>query len=437
MPQPIDKIENIGRYKIISRLGEGGMGVVFKAVDPIIDRVVAIKVAKKILGKGQTESLAAADKNRFLCEARTAGSLVHPNIVLTYDAGIENDLVYIAQEYVDGETLAVNIREGRLLPIKKSLEIIYNTCYALDYIHQKGLVHRDIKPSNIMVNRLGQVKLMDFGLAGDLETMLKGVERKEIVGTVGYMSPEQAAGEMLDARSDIFSLGLVLYELLTGQKAFKGETPYQVMYQIVYGDFTPIETYLPDILLNLKGIIQTCLCREKEFRYPCAADLAEDLLPIIRGNDSEVFSKRDQEKLELLKRLDFFKHFQYSDLQEVLKISTFHTYQKGEVIAEEGIVDNNFYLIVSGRAKVVTASEEKNLIPGEVFGESAALTNMKRVSRVMAQAETVAVVINASLFVNASEPIQLKFFKEFYMTMFSRLVDVNLRLIQTTISNRK
>ena len=208
--------ETIGRYQVLERVGGGAMGTVYRAHDPQIGRTIAIKVLLV-----NDEELRA----RFRQEVRTAGTLTHPNIVAIHDYGEANGLPFIVMEYVEGRTLAEVLRDPTPFPLADKIRLMQQLCAALDYAHARGVVHRDIKPANLMLNRHGEMKVVDFGIAkvndGDL------TRTGSVLGTLTYMSPEQVDGGVIDRRSDVFSVGVVLYELVSTYRAFQGETPSQ------------------------------------------------------------------------------------------------------------------------------------------------------------------------------------------------------------------
>ena len=426
-------IQTLGRYKIVSKLGEGGMGVVYKAVDSFLERTVALKIAK-ISAVGFSEQ----DKKKLeqcLKEARHAAQFIHPNIVIIYDAGIEKDLFYIALEYIDGKGLHEYGRKSGLLPQNRVLEVVYNTCYALDYIHRKGYLHLDIKPSNIMLNKMGEVKLMDFGISRFLREEKKNNDRTKTIGIHGtpyYMSPEQAnSNTLLDHQTDIFALGVVLYELLAGRRPFEGENAYQILYRVVHDDPVDINEYASNISPDLGNIIKKALSKKKKNRFKTAKEFADSLLPIIKGKDSRALDKQDKKKIAYLKRLLFFKHFQYAELMEVIKISSWNVHKGKTWIIKENERDNNVYFIVHGKALLNLKGEVKVLRKGECFGETAVLYNMQRQAAVMADTDCVVLAINANLLKQSKDSIQVKFLKEFYNKKILQLVDANLKLIRT------
>lgn len=255
-----------GRYEIISELGRGAMGTVYLGLDPKINRKVAIKTMD--YSEVEIEELAEV-KSRFFREAQAAGQLAHPNIVAIYDAGEEHDMAYIAMELLNGETLAPYCRPGNLLPLGRTLAIVSEVTAALDYAHGKGVVHRDIKPSNIMLLADGRVKVTDFGIARvvDSTQTRTGI----ILGTPSYMSPEQVAGNNVDGRSDLFSLGAVFFELLTGVKPFKGENISATLYAVTHNAHPRLKAFKSDLPVCCQSIVDKLLAKGRSKRFRNAA----------------------------------------------------------------------------------------------------------------------------------------------------------------------
>ena len=272
MNQPM----NIGRYDVLRVIGRGGMGVVYEALDPKLERHVAIKM---ILGA--TPGLLA----RFDREARSMGSLQHPNIVTIHEFGDQDGSPYLVMEYLVGMSLDTAISSGRPLSLVEKLSICINVCEGLNYAHDRGIIHRDIKPANVMLLDDGNVKIVDFGIARIGDT---GISRTEIVGSLHYMSPEQFQSQPLDRRTDIFSTGVVLYQMLTGTLPFQatgGEAA--VMYQIIHGDPAPLNTFLQDYPPELDAIIAKVLAKNRDVRYLSAHDLAFDLQAVVEKQKHE------------------------------------------------------------------------------------------------------------------------------------------------------
>lgn len=421
------ELEKLGRYKIISVLGKGGMGTVYKASDPVLGREVALKVGKLPVIEKDDDLKQYVAQN--LKEARLAAKFIHPNIAITYDAGFENDRFFMALEYIDGKALSSHARAENLLPGIKVMEYLYNVCYALDYIHKKSYVHLDVKPANIMLNSTGDVKLMDFGISRLLKDTPDGNE--EISGSVFYMSPEQAdPGKKLDHRSDIFSLGVVFYELLTGKRPFTGESPYVIFYKILNEEPEPLTHSIAEIPEELEAIIQKALAKKPEDRFQSAIDLADALLPLIKGHDSAVLKTEDIKKINYLKRLHFFRHFQESDLESVLKLSTWSFHAKETDIIQDKKSDRNIYIIIVGRASAHIGKEIKAMTPGDCFGETSMLFSVQTNAKLITETDCVVMTINANILNQAESELQVKFLKEFYMTKTMQLVQAKLRQIQ-------
>jgi serine/threonine protein kinase len=211
-------ISQLGRYEVLDEIGQGAMGVVYKARDPLIDRVVAIKTINLSMAMDEKEEY----EGRFYQEAKAAGRLNHPNIVTIYDVGKSGNVAYIAMEFLEGRELRDIMNDGALLPVDQVLHIVAQVAQGLAYAHEHDIVHRDVKPSNIMVIRDGHVKITDFGIARMASSSVR-TQTGMVLGSPKYMSPEQVMGKAIDQRSDIFSLGVMLYEMLTGEAPFNGE----------------------------------------------------------------------------------------------------------------------------------------------------------------------------------------------------------------------
>ena len=274
----------LGRYEILAELGRGAMGIVYRARDPIIDRVVALKTIDLAL----TGAALASFEERFFQEARSAGRLNHPNIVTIYDAGKADGVAYIAMEFLEGTSLREILDEQPPLPIARILEIAGQVARGLAYAHEHGVVHRDVKPANVIVLRNRRPKITDFGIARLGETDGVASER---AGSPKYMSPEQIRGDVtLDGRSDLFSLGTVLYEMLAGRPPFSGDDVTEIMRQVL--EHTPpvpsvVDGHVPP---ELDGVVMRMLAKRPEDRYPSARSLFRELLRLeenfkARGTD--------------------------------------------------------------------------------------------------------------------------------------------------------
>jgi eukaryotic-like serine/threonine-protein kinase len=285
-----------GRYEILGELGRGAMGVVYRASDPVIGRTVAVKtirLSEEGTGLSRPELL-----SRFQTEARAAGLLTHPNIVVVYDAGEENGLYFITMELVEGKSLQALLDSGHSFPVSRVLRIMEQTCSALQFAHERNIVHRDIKPANLMLTADDTVKVTDFGTAKILQFGTVQ-QTTHVMGTPSYMSPEQVKGRPVDGRSDIFSLGVLLYEILTGEKPFPGQSITTVIYKIVNEEPIPPHTLNPSIHPGLNDIVMRALAKEPEVRYQSCREMLEDLrnyralVPAERSPDATLVSSRN------------------------------------------------------------------------------------------------------------------------------------------------
>lgn len=265
-------ITHLGRYEIIGELGQGAMGVVYKATDPLIDRVVAIKTISLNLAQEEREEY----EGRFYQEAKAAGRLSHPNIVTIFDVGRTGDIAYIAMEFLQGRELRDILNDSRLLPVDQALDIVAQVAMGLAYAHDHEIVHRDVKPSNIMVSQDGHVKITDFGIARMASSGVR-TQTGMVLGSPKYMSPEQVMGKLADSRSDIFSLGVLLYEVLTGQPPFLGENVNAIMYQTLNAVPSPPNTHNPAVPDMLNFIVAKALAKDVDSRYQNAREMANDL----------------------------------------------------------------------------------------------------------------------------------------------------------------
>jgi serine/threonine-protein kinase len=284
----------LGRYEILAELGRGAMGIVYKARDPLLDRVVAIKTVAGIADAGERAEYEA----RFAQEARAAGGLNHPGIVTIHDVGRASDIAYMAMEYVEGRELRDYLAGGAALPVAQAVTIARELAEALAYAHERGVVHRDIKPANVMITTAGHAKIMDFGIAR-LRTSDVRTQTGLLLGSPKYLSPEQVRGERAEPRSDIFALGVVLHEMLAGEPPFVAPDVPGLLYAIANVAPAAPSSRAPGVPPMLDLIVAKALAKEPEHRYATAAELAADLracladrgasttsAPVRRGSDA-------------------------------------------------------------------------------------------------------------------------------------------------------
>ncbi len=266
-------MEKIGKYKIIGELGKGAMGIVYKALDPDINRVVAIKLIRVDMVSEDSEKEEAS--KRFIREAQSAGNLDHPNIITIYEVGKQDNQTFIVMQYVDGESLKETISSGRRFSPVEVVDLMTCLCDALDLAHKNKIVHRDIKPGNILLDKQGRPYLVDFGVARmEMSTM---TQSGTIVGTPSYMSPEQIQGIRVDARADIFSLGVIIYEMLTGKRPFEGDHITTIVYKIMNEEPTNIRERMRDLPEGFEHVIKKALAKDPNKRYQSCKELASEL----------------------------------------------------------------------------------------------------------------------------------------------------------------
>ncbi len=429
-PSPVDTqfladlsdLNTVGRYEIIGKLGQGSVGVVYQGRDPYINRDVSIKIARP--SRNVVGERADRYRERFFLEAQSAGMLMHPNIIAVYDAGMYRDFCYITMEYVDGPTLEAHCNKENLFPVNKAAEIMFTACKALDYAHKMGVIHRDIKPSNIMLTQSGSVKIADFSIAQikSEQTISEG-----IIGSPSYMSPEQVKEEPVEERSDIFSLGAVLYELLTGQQAFPGDNYFSIMYKITHEDPVSIRVIRPEIPEILEKIVRKAMARDPSDRYQTCMDFAYDLRVALRGITGTTRSEKVEDVVDYVLNVPFFENFEREQVKEILNASNMIKVRKGKVVVAEGEIDDSFYIILSGRAAVKKENKSIATISrGECFGEMSYLSGKARVATVSAATDCILLKISATLLDKASESMQLLFLRNFALTLIRRLSkDIN------------
>ncbi len=263
--------QTISHYKILQKLGEGGMGVVYKAEDLVLHRIVALKFPPSIFTRDE------GIRSRLLNEARMAASLLHPNVAVLYEVDEHEGQPFLVMEYVDGHTLRRFIHEHGPLPLRTWIDVALQLCEGVNAVHRKNMLHRDIKTENILFSKAEEVKIVDCGLAARFINSEGLADQLGIAGTTAYMSPEQARGDHLDPRSDIFSVGIVLYELLTGRLPFEAEQESALLYLIINVDPTPISTLRTDISADIARIVHRALEKDPARRYQHAGEILEDL----------------------------------------------------------------------------------------------------------------------------------------------------------------
>jgi eukaryotic-like serine/threonine-protein kinase len=411
--------EKIGKYVIINEVGRGSTGVVYLSHDPYYGRDVAIKVYN--VDASGDENRKRIARKMFLSEAHMVGMLQHPNILPIYDAGEENGHCYIVTEHVHGaRTLAAYCRPDNLLRIDDVVEIIFKCAKALHYAHSRGVIHRDIKPSNIMLTQDSDVRIIDFGIALVADSDISSIDG--IAGSPSYMSPEQVQSLELSNRSDLYSLGAVMYELLSGARPFRAGNLQKLLHQIVYATPPPLHTLRKDIPEELESIVALALQKDPAKRCKSGLDFAAELTRVhqkLREHNSRIDR---QEQFGVLWRLKFFHEFSHAEIWEVLRASSWQDYAPAEEIVKEGEMDDRFYIIVSGHCAVERhGTRLGTLDTGDCFGEASYVEGAKRTATIRAGLAVTVLKVSSTLLEQVSASCQLRFNRVFLRTLIGRL----------------
>ena len=272
-------LKKLGRYDLVRVLGKGAMGIVYEGRDPNLDRRVAIKTVKV---ENLSEEAASEYEARFRTEARSAARLQHPNIVSVYDSDRDGDMAYLVMEYIQGDDLKHHLDKGVRYSLEQSLKMIRDLLSALDYAHKQGIVHRDIKPGNLLIEPGGRVKLTDFGVARMQDSGDATRTQGNMVGTLKYMSPEQVQGQKIDSRADLFSVGIVLYQLLTDKRPFDGDNDFSIIHQIIGHTPAPPSSFNARLPSAIDAVVARALAKDREQRFATARDFSSALQSAIR-----------------------------------------------------------------------------------------------------------------------------------------------------------
>ena len=411
--------ERIGKYVIINEVGRGSTGTVYLSHDPYYGRDVAIKVYN--IDAGGDDERARIARKMFLSEAHMVGMLQHPNILPIYDAGEENGHCYVVTEHVHGaRTLATYCRPDNLLRLDDVVELLFKCAKALHYAHSRGVIHRDIKPSNIMLTTDSDVRIIDFGIA-----LVAGSEISRIEGIAGspsYMSPEQVQSLELTHRSDLYSLGAVMYELLTGVRPFRAGNLAKLLHQIVYATPAPIHTLRSDVSEEIENVVGVAMQKDPLRRYHSGLDLAAELTRVHQKLRQQYSRMDQQEQFSLLRRLKFFHDFSHGEIHEVMRASHWQDYASGEEIVKEGEMDDRFYILVSGSCAVERHGNAMGMLSaGECFGEASYVQGAKRTATIRAVDAVTALKVSSTLLEQVSASCQLRFNQVFLRALISRL----------------
>lgn len=419
-------MENIGKYRVIKELGKGATATVYLCDDPDQDRQVAVKV---IQFGSDTNAMSRRMRKLFLNEGMVAKRLNHPNIVRIYDAVVEDDFAYLAMEFVDGFSLEDHTRIDKLLPMHRVMGIIFKCCMALDAAYRQGIIHRDIKPANIMVSAGDEAKIADFGLAMNMN---KDMDRDSTfimgVGSPAYMSPEQIKGYPLNQKTDIYSLGVVMFQMLTGRLPFRANNQATLVYKIVNTDAPSVTSLNPNLPEGLNAILKRALEKDLYGRYRNGAEMAKDISAVRYQILEEDGTEQDCRRFEMLRRLEFFTEFENIELWEVLRVSVWREVAPNVTLIREGQRNKLFGVLASGSVEVsVEGKVLCRLGSSEPVGEVAFLhpSNDLRHATVVTLEPTLFVEINAAALALSSEELMDRMRGALLSRMISRLRQVN------------
>lgn len=419
-------METIGKYRVIRELGKGATATVYLCDDPDADRQVAVKVIQ--FGK-DCAAMSRRLRKLFQNEGMVSRRLNHPNIVQVYDAVVEADYAYLAMEFVDGFSLEDHCRIDRLLPMHRVVGIIFKCAMALDAAFRQGIIHRDIKPANILIAANDEPKIADFGLALNLN---KDLDRDSTfimgVGSPAYMSPEQIKGYPLNQKTDLYSLGVLLFQLLTGRLPFRANNQATLVYKIINTDAPSVTALNPNLPEGLNAVVKKALEKDLYSRYRNGAEMAKDLSSVRFQILEEDETVNDQSHFECLRRLPFFTEFENVELWEVLRVAVWREVAANVALIREGEHNRLFGIIIEGSVEVSQGGKSIcRLGPGEPVGEVAFLhpSSDLRHGSVVTLEPTRFLEINASALLLASEELLERMRNSLLVRLIERFRNVN------------
>lgn len=415
----------IGKYRIIKEIGRGATARVYLAESDDLEQPVALK---HVLFDDKVKD--EAKWNRRLIKLLRAEQYVsrrlnHPSIIRVFETVIEDDQAYVVMEYFPGTSLEEFCSFEKLLPVHRTIGIIFKCCMALDHACRQGIVHRDIKPANILIDEHDNVKITDFGLALNIDkrsdtdsTFIMGV------GSPAYMSPEQIKGYPLNQKTDLYSLGVLMFHLLTGRLPFRGNNPAQLIYKILNADPPSVSRLNPDVPEQMDAVIRKALEKDLYSRYRSGAEFAKDLTGVRYRILDDDYVPRDAARFAELRRLTFFIDFEDIDLWEVLRISAWRDAAEAVALIQEGDVDQRFGILLEGRVEVsIDGRRVAQFGPGEVFGEQAWLDGLehRQMVSVVSLTPVKYVEVNPAALALGSEEVLERFRRQLSTVVVRRL----------------
>lgn len=408
---------HLGKYQLLRKLGAGGTSDVYLGYDPFMGREVALKIFKQEFLDDPRHG--ALNRKQLETEVALAGKLVHPHIVTTYDAVIQEDVSYIVMEYVSGGTLKQHIHPDTLLPLDLVVEYLFKCCRALNYAQFNGIIHRDIKPANLLLANPDDVKIADLGAAlhiGDDQT-------HNFIGSPNYMSPEQIRGEEVTHQTDIYSLGVVMYRLLTGHSPYTAQNLAQLYQQILHEAVPPLSQFRRDLPAPLERIVLRAMHKDCAERYASWRDFGNDLAALGHFEKGEI-EVNETEKFSILRKLNFFQDFSDVELWEILRVGEWHKQPTGTVLIREDEMGNEFYVLIEGSITVTRANRLLNVLEGgDCVGEMAYISkkSVPRSATVTANTPVTLMRLHSNSLQQLSDHCQLHFNQAFLNILADRL----------------
>jgi serine/threonine protein kinase len=422
------QLSQIGKYPVLRKLGEGATSEVYLCNDPFNHRDVAVKVA--FAETFQDPERGKLYKKLFVTEASLAGKLQHPHICQIYDAVADEKLNYIVMEYVDGGTLEKFCQPGTLLEVERTVEIVFKCTRALEFAHRHGVTHRDIKPANILHTGDTEVKITDFGAA-----LISTHDTTQVaaVGSPAYMSPEQIKERGVDHRTDIYSMGVVMYHLLAGRLPFQGANNFSLLYQITNTEAEPPSAHRSGIPPAVDAIVLRAMAKDLDRRYRRWEDFSHDLAEAfraerVRAQKAQDFA--DSDKFEALRKLGFFGELTDAEIWEVARISSWRHAAAGEQLIREGEAGEFFCLLAEGQVEITKRGKRLTVLrAGEPFGEMAYLSRERvRSADVTVLEEANIISVPTASLAQASDGCRHKIAAAFMRILVERLTLANIRL---------
>lgn len=432
--------EKIGQYRIIEEVGRGATAVVYLAESPGSAEPVAVKHIRF-----EDRMRDEAKWNRRLlkllkAEKAVASRLNHPNIIRIFDAVARKDDAYVVMEYFPGNTLERYCSFETMLPVHRAIGIIFKCCMALDYAFRQGIVHRDIKPANILVDEHDNVKITDFGLALNVSKKMETDSTFIMgVGSPAYMSPEQIKGYPLNQKTDLYSLGVVMFHLLTGRLPFRAKNPAQLIYKIINADPPAMSQLNPDLPEQIDQVVRRALEKDLYSRYRNGADFAKDLSAVRFKIVDDTYRPPDTARFSVLRKLSFFTEFDDVEIWEVLRVSNWRKVEADTTVVREGDADQRFGIVLEGRVEVsVEGHRVTELDAGEIFGELAYLDgpNGKHQGTVVALGPVTYLEIHPAALALATDEVQDLMRRELTTLVVRRLAAASRELARDGASAR-